>query len=142
MVGNNAVNVWDRLGLLFAWNWGDLPSFEYGHGNWGGPGHAGGCDVQDGWSHDPNFKPKPPKDAEDECYKNHDYCYEKCRDKYSDCPYKLAKCKNTCDLNLSMCLLTNWDWESAFSGSRYIAIPTFLIQPALRCLNPVNWFSK
>jgi hypothetical protein len=138
-VGNNAINAWDYLGmfeLTISFSL-DAPGFQYNKTNWGGPNWSGGQQVSNGWSHDNNITNNlaPPIHAEDENYMKHDYCYEACRDKYGvDCPKHLNKCFNDCDLKLVESSLTNWDWDSAFSLGRYVAVPTFLIQPLFRTI--------
>ena len=78
MLMNNPQNYYDINGLsTFRW-----------YGQWGGPGWAMGRKVKDGWSdpNNPNYQhpssntnERDYKDALDACYKEHDYCYERCR---------------------------------------------------------------
>jgi hypothetical protein len=128
-VKNSPITFIDHLGMAFKY-----------YGNWGGPGWAGGNRVQDGWKQNPPTSLLPPLDAQDSCYQDHDYGYESCRSKYPNCPAKQKLCFSKCDLKLSACLLTKWDLKSAFSPRRYIAVPTFILQPTLRTINPLNWF--
>ena len=87
IINNTIINNWDVLGLLsFRW-----------YENWGGPGWAGGDWVKDGWSKDrPELLDVEAKNALDQCYKEHDKCYEKCRDN-NDCEPELGRCFSGCD---------------------------------------------
>ena len=87
IINNTIINNWDVLGLLsFRW-----------YENWGGPGWAGGDWVKDGWSKErPELLDVEAKNALDQCYKEHDKCYEKCRDN-NDCEPELGRCFSSCD---------------------------------------------
>ena len=87
IINNTIISEWDVLGLL---------SFKW-YGNWGGPGWAGGCWVKDGWSRDrPELLRVEAKNKLDQCYKDHDICYETCRNIHH-CELKLGRCFSDCD---------------------------------------------
>ncbi|MFA7231782.1 MAG: RHS repeat-associated core domain-containing protein, partial [Victivallaceae bacterium] len=110
MVNNNPVYFYDRYGLLsFPW-----------YGNWGGPGWAGDQWVNDGWNNpaSPNYVPGltnvSPADDLDACYKNHDICYENCRNN-KECSKDKDSCFSKCDYASVPCQLkalfgnNNWN---------------------------------
>ena len=100
---NNPTNYYDINGLLrFRW-----------YGQWGGPGWAMGRWVNDGWSdpNNPNYLQPPSntngkdyKDALDACYKEHDFCYERCRNN-TKCPNDFPTCFSQCDYDSITCQL-------------------------------------
>ena len=112
-VSNNPMNRRDPLGL-----------WQY-YGNWGGPNWTGG---QNGtWNDIDRSKVKPPIDKQDQCYKEHDICYGKCRDDNACKSNGRANCFKECDRQLSQCLIrlgndpsNNWKAKAAaryFSNS-------------------------
>lgn len=121
-VGNNALNRSDPLGLQApvpgpAPTPGpyspDTPGYFRYYGNWGGPGWTGGQ-----WYPYEDLNPQqilnlaPPIDRQDQCYKEHDLCYSRCRVKNgctSGSPSKEDKskeneCEKSCDYGLAICL--------------------------------------
>ena len=91
-VRNNPDRYVDPLGL---WWW---------YGNYGGPNWNNGTNRSE---EDPIIPPsdpryKPPKDARDACYQQHDICLNKCQ--YIKCPADRQKCRHSCDNALSDCL--------------------------------------
>jgi RHS repeat-associated protein len=124
MIGNNVNNKMDNCGLLGfpSWDPRTWNSFHW-YGNWGGPGWAAGGWVEDGWSNEtPGKKNEKATDALDECYKNHDICYEKCRDDlicesdikrcFSDCDYASLLCQLRATFNLK----NNVAWYNRWQG--------------------------
>ena len=92
--GNNLINIYDQYGLL---------SFHW-YGNYGGPGWANGGKVNDGW-YDPTKTYKDPVDALDACYKEHDKCYENCRNN-NKCAKDQDSCMSNCDYASVPCQLS------------------------------------
>ena len=75
--------------------------------------------VEDGWSNEtPDNKNAKAQDALDECYKNHDICYEKCRNDlicesdikrcFSDCDYASLLCQLQATFNLKNNVYNRW----------------------------------
>jgi len=101
-VGDDPVNNIDPFGL---WKY---------YGNWGGPDWTGGqTKPYEDLTPEEQKKLKPPIDAQDECYKQHDLCYSRCRvdtgttSKDKPCKKQLDAfdtCRKQCDLRLSACL--------------------------------------
>ena len=76
--------------------------FRY-YGSWGGPGWASGQWVNDGWSNSHSeLKDTNGVDALDECYKEHDLCYEDCRNNNSPGPCQDV-CFSLCDIQSIPC---------------------------------------
>lgn len=111
MVDNNPINFFDILGY---WKW---------YGNWGGPGWAAGQNVNDGWnnSSSPNYVPGAnqvnPVDDLDDCYREHDRCYESCR---QQCPCLQSHCFSNCDYAATVCqvkaLFGSNQWNGYFQA--------------------------
>jgi hypothetical protein len=104
-VGNNPVDTLDSLGL---WYW---------YGNYGGPNWNNGT-VRSEW--DPIIPPnnpgyRPPKDARDACYQQHDICLNHCQDIM--CSEERNKCRCKCDTMLAKCLkkLPFFPYHSGFN---------------------------
>ncbi len=98
-VGNDPVDRIDPLGLFDFWY----------YGNWGGPGWTGGQWTSPGHQYedmtpDQRTKLKPPRDRQDECYKQHDICYANCRTQYKCDANSRRECYRNCDRALSRCL--------------------------------------
>ena len=69
--------------------------------NWGGPGWAAGQWVEDFWSiQHPEYLLVPALDELDQCYKDHDICYENCR---KDCNILTDLCFSKCDYIAVVC---------------------------------------
>ena len=90
------------------------------YGYWGGPDYTGGFDRKSWNDLTPEQKKnaKNPKDAQDQCYKEHDQCYGWVRDNFSckDCTDVKHDCRvrgfTSCDRKLSACqnkLIANKD---------------------------------
>ncbi|HEY5813874.1 MAG TPA: RHS repeat-associated core domain-containing protein, partial [Chthoniobacterales bacterium] len=93
-VANNPITYMDPFGL-----------FHY-YGNWGGPGWTNGSNL---WPETDNFPRsprdigfRPPIDARDQCYYEHDTCLRDCA--YIQCPAERQTCRRGCDQALSSCL--------------------------------------
>jgi len=89
---DNPIKLIDPLGL---WTW---------YGNYGGPNWNNGTNRSE---QDPIIPPndpryKPPIDARDACYQQHDICLNHCQD--IKCPAERQKCRHACDNALSTCL--------------------------------------
>ena len=120
MLMNNPQNYYDINGLLtFRW-----------YGQWGGPGWAMGRKVKDGWSdpNNPNYQKtssntneRDYKDALDACYKEHDYCYERCRSS-TKCPNEYPTCFSQCDYASITCQL-----KAFFTRGNILMYPAAII---------------
>ena len=103
-VSNNPVYRIDPWGLDYTFMCGDGRSpFNPGNGNWGGLHWSGGWNPQ---KHGGVNGSKPTMDSGDECYKDHDLYYDKCK-----CSDDEKKCKKTCNRELIGCL-RNLDKDS------------------------------
>ena len=110
-VNNNPVSYWDVLGLsettddtnifeLFCEAIDRIKRFKW-YKNWGGPGWAAGQWVEDFWSiQHPEYLLVPALDELDQCYKDHDICYENCR---KDCNILTDLCFSKCDYIAVVC---------------------------------------
>ena len=95
-------------------NYVDINGLWKYHGNWGGPDWTGGqTKPYEDLTPEEKAKLKPPVDAEDKCYKEHDLGYSDCRVKNNstskDCPTDEQKkaekaCEKECDKKLDNCL--------------------------------------
>ena len=134
-VNSNPINFIDMLGLLILWDYTPYNS------NWGGPGWAGGQEVKDGWNNpkSENYKEGlesvEARDPIDQCYKEHDLCYEKCRVDYT-CS-KRRDCFSKCDREAVDQLIRAITSDNRFISYSLggLAIPILGIQGVVRDSN-------
>jgi RHS repeat-associated protein len=100
-VGNSPTNLVDPSGTDKTYwdNWGSpngrTPLDGPRNGNWGGKNWSGGWNPK---QHGGKDGPGAPTDSEDECYMDHDHCYER------NCPSNDKKGRKDCDRKLVQCL--------------------------------------
>jgi RHS repeat-associated protein len=126
-----------------------FPNCFWYYGNWGGPGWTGGqWKPLEDLTSDEHTKLWPPIDAQDACYKEHDYCYSHSRVKNKctahDQPTSQQRAQDDldsgqCDLELSRCL-GRLGKDPSWNPASAIAEPLFDLKwlwktmgPALAC---------
>ncbi|MGN0855285.1 MAG: RHS repeat-associated core domain-containing protein [Kiritimatiellia bacterium] len=131
LVHNDPQNLIDVLGENCCSSssrcFNSLSEFRY-YGNWGGPGWSGGQWVQDGWlARIPKIKNVSPSDDLDECYREHDICYENCRanNRYGACR---DFCFSGCDFKSLLCQsLAFADISKPLNVTGYVKAPLGIV---------------
>lgn len=117
-VGGNPLRYVDFYGLdkttWDSFNSGNGRTIFFGprNGNWGGQYWSGGWNPEFG--NDGKMGPGLPTDSADDCYMQHDLCYQRCEDQCD--PANHMECRKACDRSLIQCLTglgeepDNWDF--------------------------------